>query len=177
MTASLHGLMAEFDDSDALAAAAGAAKRAGYRRIDAFSPFLVEAASDIVGYRGWILPTLAGMAAIVGAAIYYGAAYWMNVVDYPLNVGGRPLHSWPAFLPAVAIVAILWAGAASLIGMLVLIGLPRLHHPVFEVEGFERASSDRFFLLLRSDDPAFDAQRTSEFLEGLAPLAIHAVPA
>jgi hypothetical protein len=101
----------------------------------------------------------------------------LNTVDYPLNVGGRPLDSWPAFIPSTLIVAILWAGAATLIGLLLILRLPRLHHPVFEVHGFERASNDRFFLCILSDDPLFESAATRNFLEGLAPQIVREVPA
>ncbi len=105
----------------------------------------------------------------------YGSQYWMNAVDYPLNVGGRPLHSWPAFIPATIIVAILWAGAATILALLFSLRLPRLHHPVFAVPGFERASEDRFFLLIACEDPLFEPGRASAFLGGLAPLAVREV--
>jgi hypothetical protein len=101
----------------------------------------------------------------------------MNAIDYPLNVGGRPLHSWPAFIPPTLIVGMLWAAAAALIGMLALCRLPRLHHPLFAVPGFERATVDRFFLCIDADDPRFDAVATRDFLDDLAPESIEDVPA
>jgi hypothetical protein len=101
----------------------------------------------------------------------------MTAVDYPLNVGGRPLNSWPAFIPASLIVAILWAGAATLIGLLLILRLPRLHHPVFAVPGFERASEDRFFLCIIQDDPIFDSTAVREFFGTLSPLAVQEISA
>jgi hypothetical protein len=101
----------------------------------------------------------------------------MNAVDYPLNVGGRPLHSWPAFIPATIIVAILWAGLATLLGLLLILRLPRLHHPLFEVPGFERVSENRFFLCILSEDPLFEREAARNFLEGLSPCAVREVPA
>jgi hypothetical protein len=135
----------------------------------------VREVATAIGARPSAVPWIAAIAGFAGAVIQYGSQYWMNAVDYPLNVGGRPLHSWPAFLPATIIVAILWAGAATLLALLVLIGLPRLHHPVFAVPGFERASEDRFFLLISGHDPLFEPRRAEAFLKTLAPLAVREV--
>jgi hypothetical protein len=101
----------------------------------------------------------------------------MNAIDYPLNVGGRPLDSWPAYIPSTLIVAILWAGLATLLGLLLILRLPRLHHPVFSVPGFERASEDRFFLCILGDDPLFEAGAAREFLQTLSPRKVREVPA
>ena len=116
-------------------------------------------------------------AGLVGAALAYGTQYWLSVHAYPINVGGRPLHAWPAFLPATTIVAILWAAAAALLGMLALNRLPRLSHPVFAVPGFARASEDRFFLLILAEDPRFDAAAATRFLQAQRPLRVAEVPA
>jgi len=160
-----YGILAEFDSADGVVAAIRAARAAGYTRLDAYSPFPLREAADLLEQRTLIVPVIAVTAGLVGAAIQYYAQYWMNAVDYPINVGGRPLHAWPAFLPAAFIVGILWASAASLIGMLALNRLPRLHHPLFDAPGFERASQDRFFLCIASDDPKFDRAETIRFLE------------
>jgi hypothetical protein len=173
--ARLHGLMGEFAEPEALIAAVSAAKDAGYTRLDAFSPFPLREVADALGVRPSIIPWIAAITGFIGAAIQYGLQYWMNSIAYPLNVGGRPLHAWPAFIPATLIVAILWAGAATLLSMLFIIRLPRLHHPVFAVRGFERASEDRFFLLILGEDPLFDADRARSFLQGLAPVAVQEV--
>jgi Protein of unknown function (DUF3341) len=177
VTERLHGMMAEFSAPEALIAAVSAAKDAGYTRLDAFSPFPLREVAEHLGARPSIIPWIAWVTGFIGAAIQYGSQYWLNAVDYPLNVGGRPLHSWPAFLPSSVIVAILWAGAATLLSMLLIIRLPRLHHPVFAVPGFERASEDRFFLLILSDDPLFEPLRARSLLQELAPVAIRDVPA
>jgi hypothetical protein len=177
MTQRLYGIMAEFRSPEALTDAVKATKRAGFTRLDAFSPFPLSDLAQELGVRTAIIPWIAFMAALVGAGLQYGSQYWMNAVDYPLNVGGRPLDSWPAFIPSTLIVAILWAGAATLIGLLLILRLPRLHHPVFEVHGFERASNDRFFLCILSDDPLFESAATRNFLEGLAPQIVREVPA
>ncbi|MFC1460024.1 DUF3341 domain-containing protein [Microvirga arabica] len=176
MTQRPRGIMAEFKTPEALIEAVRAAKRAGYTRLDAFSPFPLSDLAKELGVRTSVIPWIATVAGLVGAAIQYGSQYWMNAVDYPLNVGGRPLHSWPAFIPASLIVAILWAGAATLIGLLLILRLPRLHHPVFAVPGFERASEDRFFLCIMQDDPIFDNATVRTFFGGLSPLAVQEVP-
>jgi len=172
-----YGLMAEFGTPEALTEAVRAAKRAGFTRLDAFSPFPLADVAKELGVRTTVIPWIALLAALVGAGLQYGSQYWMNAVDYPLNVGGRPLNSWPAFIPSTLIVAILWAGAATLLGLLLILRLPRLHHPVFEVPGFERASEDRFFLCILSDDPRFDPDAAKSFLETLSPQAVREVPA
>lgn len=177
MAEPLYGLMAEFRTADKLAEAVRAAKKAGYTRIDAFSPFPLRDVAECLGVRTAAIPWIACIAGAIGAILQYSSQYWMNAVDYPLNVGGRPLDSWPAFLPATLIVAILWAGFATLIGLLAILRLPRLHHPVFAVAGFERASEDRFFLCIVSDDPLFERAATSTFLDSFSPEAVREVPA
>jgi hypothetical protein len=177
VTDRLHGVMAEFTAPEALIAAVAAAKDAGYTRLDAFSPFPRREVAESLDVRPGAVPWIAWITGFVGAAIQYGSQYWLNAVDYPLNVGGRPLHSWPAFIPSTLIVAILWAGAATLLSMLFIIRLPRLHHPVFAVPGFERASEDRFFLLILSEDPLFEPLGAHALLQGLAPVAVRDVPA
>jgi hypothetical protein len=159
------GLLAEFKSADAIRAAVRAADKAGYTRFEAFSPFPMPDIATTLGHRPWIIPAIALTAGLMGAAVQYYAQYWMNVADYPINVGGRPLHAWPAFIPATLIVGIMWAAAAALVGMLVLNRLPRLHHPLFDINGFERASQDRFFLFIADSDPQFDPAATKRFLK------------
>jgi hypothetical protein len=175
MTQQPYGIMAEFKTPEALIEGVRTAKRAGYTRLDAFSPFPLPDLARELGIRTTVIPWIALIAGLAGAVIQYGSQYWMNAVDYPLNVGGRPLNSWPAFIPASMIVAILWAGAATLIGLLLILRLPRLHHPVFAVTGFERASEDRFFLCIMQDDPIFDSATVREFFGTLSPLAVQEV--
>ena len=177
MTERSYGIMAEFQTPETLMEAVRAAKHAGYTRLDAFSPFPLPELARELRIRTTAIPWIALIAGLVGGGLQYGSQYWMNAVDYPLNVGGRPLHSWPAFIPASLIVAILWAGAATLIGLLLILRLPRLHHPVFAVPGFERASEDRFFLCIMQDDPIFDNASVREFFGVLSPMAVHEVPA
>ncbi|MBJ6125708.1 DUF3341 domain-containing protein [Microvirga splendida] len=177
MTQHSYGIMAEFKTPEALMEAVRAAKRAGYTRLDAFSPFPLSDLAKELGVRTSVIPWIALVAGLTGGVIQYASQYWMNAIDYPLNVGGRPLHSWPAFIPASLIVAILWAGAATLIGLLLILRLPRLHHPVFATPGFARASEDRFFLCILQDDPLYDDAAVHAFFGALSPLAVQEVPA
>jgi Protein of unknown function (DUF3341) len=171
------GWIAEFEDPEALLEALRAAKREGYTRLDAFGPFPLPEVTEELGLGTRFLSWTALGAGIVGAAVQYGAQYWMNVVDYPLNIGGRPLHSWPMFLPSVIIVGFLWASLATFVALLVSTGLPRPHHPLFDVPGFERASGDRFFLWVGRNDPRSDAEATPRLLEGLSPRAVRKIAA
>jgi hypothetical protein len=172
----LYGIIAEFERPEALSRAIAAASKAGYSRLDAFSPFPMRDVARQLGVRTTVIPWIAVLAGLTGAILQYGSQYWMNAVDYPLNVGGRPLHSWPAFIPATIIVTILWAGLATLVGLLLILRLPRLHHPLFAVPGFERASDDAFFLCILSDDPLFERAVARTFLETLSPRAVREVP-
>jgi hypothetical protein len=173
--APLHGVAAEFRDPDVLTGAVEALKAAGYRRLDVYTPFPMRDLAHALGWQARILPWIAAGAGLAGAAVQYGGQYWMNAVDLPLNVGGRPLHAWPAFVPASVIVAILWAGAATLLAMLAILRLPRLDHPVFSVPGFARVSQDRFFVVIRADDPLFAAGGAREALAALGPDRIEEV--
>jgi hypothetical protein len=177
MARRLYGLLAQFETPDAVDQAVRRARAAGYTRIGTYSPFPLSETHEVLGREGIPVAVIAIAAGIFGACLQYFSQYWMNVLDYPLNVGGRPLHSWPAFIPPTVIVGLLWAAAAALIGMLALCRLPRLHHPLFAVPGFERASVDRFFLCIRADDQRFDEAATREFLDALAPVTVQEVPA
>jgi hypothetical protein len=171
-----YGLVAEFESAQALEAATRAAKGSGYGRLEAFSPFPLAEVAEMLNDRHRRVHVIALVSAAIGAAITYGAQYWLNVVDYPINVGGRPMHSWPAFVPATVIVGILWGAAGALVGALILMRLPRLNHPVFEVQDFGRAMEDRFFLCILADDPKFDLAATRLFLGQQNPVAVREVP-
>lgn len=172
-----YGQIAEYAEAEALLRALRAAHDAGWRRLDAFTPHPMEEASALLGARGSRVAWIAIGAGLFGAALAYGTQWWLSVHAYPINVGGRPLHALPAFLPATTIVAILWAAAASLLGMLALNRLPRLSHPVFAVPGFLRASEDRYFLLIRADDPRGGAAEAARFLRETGALRVAEVPA
>lgn len=161
----LYGFIAEFDDPEHLVAATRKAHMAGYRKMDAYSPFPVHGLAEAVGCRySWVPPlTLAG--GLGGALAGFGLQYWVNVIEYPLNIGGRPDLSWPAFIPITFELAILSAGFATAIGMIVMNGLPRPNHPIFNAGGFDRATRDGFFLCIESGDSQFDEAATRAFLE------------
>lgn len=163
----LFGLMVSFDDPESLLAAAKAAREAGYRRIDAYSPYPVEGLSEAMELRTTRLPWIVLLGGIIGAGGGYFMQFYASVIDYPLNVGGRPMHSWPAFIPITFELAILVAAVFAVLGMLALNGLPQPYHPVFNVPEFELASRSHFFLTIESADPKFDRDETRQFLEGL----------
>jgi hypothetical protein len=172
----LYGLVAEFRSAEELVHAAKAARQAGYRRLDAYSPLLIEELPHALDLSKTRLPAVVLCGGLIGGAFGYGFQYWVSAIEYPLNVGGRPLHSWPSFIPVTFELAILGAALAAVVGMLLLNGLPRPHHPLFGVPAFARATQDRFFLCIESADPQFDIARTRRFLESLAVESVHEVP-
>ena len=165
----IYGLMAEFPDPNTLVAAARKTREAGYRKMDAFSPFPIEELSDALGHHHDPLPLLVLIGGIVGGASGFLFQYWASAIDYPINVGGRPLLSWPSFIPVTFEMTILVAAFVAVLGMLGLNGLPMPYHPVFNVERFVNASRNRFFLCIESTDPLFDKEETGKFLESLEP--------
>lgn len=172
----LYGLLAEFEESAPLVEAARRTREAGYRRIDAYAPFPVHGLAEALGFHRTRVPLLVLIGGIVGGVGGYALQYWVSAIAYPLNIGGRPLHSWPAFIPVTFELTVLAAGLAAVLGMLALNGLPMPYHPLFHVEQFARATQDRFFLCIESADPLFDEEATREFLLSLGPADVHAVP-
>lgn len=168
-TEPLYGIVAEFTEPDQLLAAAQQAYAAGYRKMDAYSPLPVEGLSEALGFQQTRLPLLVLFGGIVGGLLGYGLQYWTAVIDYPLNIGGRPYHSWPMFIPIAFETTILLSALTAVLGMLALNGLPMPYHPVFNAPGFSMASTDRFFLCIEAEDEKFDLQETPKFLEGLKP--------
>jgi ActD protein len=171
----LYGLMAEFLEPHDLLRAAEAAHAAGYRRMDAYSPLPIEGLSHALGFQYTRLPLLVLAGGIVGGLLGYGLQYWINVIEYPYNIGGRPYHSWPAFIPVTFEMTILVASLVAVLGMLALNGLPMPYHPTFNVPEFNLASQNRFFLCIEARDPRFDFARTRDFLESLQPVKVTAV--
>jgi Protein of unknown function (DUF3341) len=172
---SIYGLMAEFDNPEDLVEAAHLAHAEGYRRMDAYSPFPVEGLAEAIGFHRTRLPLVVLLGGIAGGLGGYLLQYYISVIDYPLNVGGRPLHSWPAFIPVTFEMTVLIAALSAVLGMLALNGLPMPYHPVFNVPRFEWASRNLFFLCIESADPRFDSDRTRQFLESLRPQQVHEV--
>ena len=172
---SLYGLMAEFETPEALLAAAQAAHARGYRRLDAYSPFPVEGLAEAIGFTKNRIPMIVAGGGLLGGGLAYFMQWYVNVVDYPLNVGGRPYHSWPSFIPITFELTILFASFAAIIGLFVLNRLPQPYHPAFNAPHFERASQDRFFLCIEADDEQFDREATRDFLLTLRPAAVSEV--
>jgi hypothetical protein len=171
----LYGLMAEFDDPTALVAATDRAHDEGYRRIDAYSPFPIEELHEALGAPPSRLPLIALIGGLFGCVGGYGLQYWVSVIAYPVNVGGKPLHSWPAFIPVTFECTILAAALAAVLGMLALNGLPTPYHPVFNVPRFALASRNRFFLVIEAADNKFELKETRRFLEALNPREVTTV--
>lgn len=165
----LYGLMAEFDDPSAIVAAARHAYDEGYRKMNAYSPFPIEELAEAIGFHSNRLPLIVLIGGILGGIGGYALQYYTAVMDYPINIGGRPLHSWPAFIPITFETTVLGAALFAVFGMLALNGLPMPYHPVFNAPHFELASRNRFFLCIETRDPKFDLEATRRLLESLSP--------
>jgi hypothetical protein len=167
--------MAEFDSPTALVNAARAARDKGYRKLDAYSPFPIEELSDVLDLHKNRLPLIVLAGGILGGMVGYLMQYYVTVWDFPINIGGRPLHSWPAYIVITFEMTILLAAISAVMGLLALCGLPMFYHPAFNVPRFALASRNRFFLSIEATDPLFDARATSEFLETLEPKEVSEV--
>jgi len=170
-----YGMLAEFATADALLAAARRARENGCRQVEAYSPFAVEGLAEALGFRSRAVQAWTFAGGVAGGLGTFLLQWYSAVVDYPLNIGGRPLNSWPSFIPATFELAVLGAAIAAVISMLVANGLPRLVHPLFSVPEFDLAMRNRFFLCLRASDPTYDAGRIRQMLEDLHPLLMREV--
>jgi len=168
--------MAEFDSATSLVAAAKRARDYGYRKMDAYSPFPIEELSEAIEFHDRRLPFIVLCGGVFGCLAGFFFQYWTTVIDYPVNIGGRPLFSWPSFIPVTFETTVLGASLGAVLGMLGLNGLPMPYHPVFNVSRFALASRDRFFLCVETRDPKFDLEATRRFLESLGPRIVHEVP-
>lgn len=174
-TSSLHGMMAEFASAEDLVAAARRTREAGYRDVDAYSPFPVHGMDEALALPKSPVPLFVLIGALAGTALGFGLEYWVSVIEYPLMVGGKPFFSWPAFVPVAYETTILLGGLTAAISMLMINGLPMPYHPVFNVERFSHAMTDRFFLCIEATDPKFNREETKKFLEGLHPYQVSEV--
>ena len=171
----IHGLLAEFNDPNELIAAVRRARDAGYQRLDAYTPFPIEELAEALGMHRNRLPWIVLCGGIAGAMIGLSLQYWTSVIDYPINVGGRPFFSLPAFIPVTFECSVLFAALSAVLGMLALNGLPMPYHPVFNVPRFALATRDRFFLCIEAIDPKFDRDETRRFLERSVPREVSEV--
>lgn len=171
----IYGLMAEFDNPTALVNAARAAREQGYRKLDAYSPFPIEELSEALHLHKNKLPLIVLIGGLLGGLGGYLLQYYVTVWYFPINVGGRPLHSWPAYIIITFEMTILFAALFAVFGLLALCGLPMPYHPTFNVPRFALASRNRFFLCIESADPLFEHDKTSEFLETLEPREVSEV--
>ena len=171
----IYGVMAEFDNPTALVNAARAAREQGFRKLDAYSPFPIEELSEALHLHKNKLPLIVLIGGIIGGLTGYLLQYYVTVWNFPINIGGRPLHSWPAYIVITFELTILFAAIFSVLGLLALCGLPMPYHPAFNVPRFALASRNRFFLCIESTDPLFERDRTVEFLETLEPREVSEV--
>jgi hypothetical protein len=173
----LYGLMAEFASSSQLVKAIRTVREQGYSRLDAYTPYPIEEVWEELGHHRTRLPAIVLAGALIGLVLGFGLQYWTSVIAYPLNIGGRPLNSWPAFIPVTFEVTILVATLFAVLGMLALNKLPMPYHPVFNVKRFALASRDRYFLCIEAGDPLFDRRETAELLKSLDPTEVAEVAA
>ena len=174
-TAGSFGLIAEYDTPEQVLVAAEAARKAGYTRMDAYTPHPVEGMDDALGLPPTNLGFVVLAMGLFGAAAGYFLQWYSAAVFYPLNIGGRPLHDWPTYVVITFEVSVLLAAFTAGLYMLARNGLPRPYHPVFNTPGFERATRDGYYLCIEAVDPRFDEQGVRGFLEGTAPVAVHLV--
>jgi hypothetical protein len=165
----LYGVMAQFDTPSRLVAAARETYAAGYRRINGYSPFPIEELSEAIGFHRSALPLIVLVGGVLGGLGGFFMQYWIEVIDYPINVGGKPFNSWPAFIPITFEVTILCAAFAAVFGMLALNKLPQPYHPVFNAPNFELATRDHFFLVIEANDPMYKHDEVVEFMKSLGP--------
>jgi hypothetical protein len=171
----IYGLIAEFDSPEALLEAAHRVFAAGFRKIDAYSPFPVDGLAEAIGFHYTRIPMIVLIGGIIGCLGGFYLQYWVAAIDYPINIGGRPFNSWPSFIPVTFELTILIASLFAFFGVLALNRLPMPYHPVFNVERFELASRNRFFLCIEAVDSKFEIERTRRFLDEIGSLGTYEV--
>lgn len=171
-TPKLYGLLAEFDSAIAIVEAARQTREAGYVKVDAYTPFPIHELDDALRLPRTKLPWLVFAGGIIGMLGGFALQYWASAMEYPMNVGGRPYASWPAFVVPAYEMTILFASITAVVGMIWLNGLPRPYHPIFNAPNFSNASADRFFLAIEAVDPRFELDATRRFLQELKPIGV-----
>jgi len=171
----LYGVMAEFESPTDLVAAAHKVYSLGYRRINGYSPFPIEELSEAIGFTKTSLPLIVFIGGVVGGLSGFFMQYWIEVIDYPINVGGKPTNSWPAFIPITFEMTVLFAAFSAVLGMLILNKLPQPYHPVFNLPNFALATRDRFFLAIEANDPKFNHAEVVDLLKSLNAVAVNDV--
>jgi hypothetical protein len=171
----IHGVMAEFDTPTDLVRAAEAASHAGYRKMDAYTPFPIEELHHALHLEKSKLPLIVLLGGICGGLTGFGLQWYVTVFNFPTNIGGRPLFSWPSYIVITFELTVLFAAIAATFGLLALCGFPLPYHATFNVPGFERATRDGFFLCIEAHDPLFDVEGTKSFLKGLDPKGVSEV--
>lgn len=171
----VYGLMAEFDDPTSLVTATRRAYQEGYRRMDAYSPFPIEGLAEALRARRKEVPLIVLLGGLVGCFGGFFMQYYIAAIYFPQNIGGRPLNSWPAFIPVTFELTVLVAALSAVLALLALNGLPMPYHPTFNVPRFKFASRDRFFLCIEATDPKFDRDTTREYLLSLGPREVNEV--
>ncbi|MDQ3668085.1 MAG: DUF3341 domain-containing protein [Acidobacteriota bacterium] len=161
--------MAEFDNPSNLVAAARRTYEAGYRKINGYSPYPIEELWEAIGFHHTRLPIIVLIGGVIGGLGGFFMQYYLSVFAYPLNVGGKPFNSWPAFIPITFETTILCAAFAAVFGMLALNKLPQPYHPVFNAPNFKLATRDHFFLVIEANDPRYDHDEVVEFMKSLEP--------
>lgn len=173
----IYGLLAEFETPEQILAAARLTHEAGYNKIDAFTPIPVEGLAETIGFSWTSLPIVVFIGGLLGGMTGFGMCWYANVISFPLDIGGKPLNSWPAWIPITFELTILGGALAATFGMLAMNGLPTPYHPVFNVSRFALATTDRFFLCIKARDKKFDLAQTRAFLEGLHPHGVFEIDA
>jgi hypothetical protein len=173
----MYGVMAEFDSAQAVVNAARKAVAAGFTTVEAYTPVPIEELNDIIHKKRTILPTISLFGGLAGMATGFALQYWASVIEYPMNIGGRPFASWTAFVVPSYELTILFSALATAIGMIALNGLPQPYHPVFNTPRFSLASSDKFFLVIETRDAKYDSDKTPRFLQEIGAKGVYDVPA
>lgn len=173
----MYGVMAEFDSAQAVVDAARRTVAAGFTKVEAYTPVPIEELNDIIHKKRTILPKLSLLGGLAGMATGFALQYWASVIEYPLNVGGRPYASWTAFVVPSYELTILFSALVTAGGMIALNGLPQPYHPVFNTPRFSLASSDKFFLVIETIDSKYDSDKTPRFLQDIGAKGVYDVPA